>query len=99
MDSVFYQNKHPDWPIYVADKDTTVNVPLNLEIISGIMTADNIYTLGLDKSLRKWEKQSGELIETYSLHRGTPSAMDISKDESQLVTVDLLGKIHFWNLY
>ena len=63
------------------------------------MTADNIYTLGLDKSLRKWEKQSGELIETYSLHRGTPSAMDISKDESQLVTVDLLGKIHFWNLY
>ena len=97
-DRVFYKQKHPDWPIYVANKDTTVRVPLSLEIISGMMTTDNIYTCALDKSLRKWDKQSGELIETFALHQGTPSAMDISEDESQLVSVDLMGNIIFQDL-
>jgi len=97
-DSIVYSQKHPDWPIYVADKDTTVKVPLHLEIISGIITTYTIYTCGLDKSLRKWDKQSGELMNTYLLSKNTPSAMDIAKDGGQLVIVDLGGNIQFQEL-
>ncbi|MDG3581240.1 WD40 repeat domain-containing protein [Galbibacter pacificus] len=97
-DSLYYSKKHPDWPIYLADKDTTVNVPLNLEVITGLMTKGHLYTYGLDKSIRKWNKPSGAIVETYSKHRATPSAMDITQDRSQLVTVDLKGGIEFWDL-
>ncbi|MEJ4088308.1 hypothetical protein [Galbibacter orientalis] len=98
MDSLLFKQKHPNWPIYVADKDTTVNVPLSLEIISGLMTTNNIFTLGLDKSFRKWDKHSGELLKTYTLYQNTPTAMDLAEDESQLVIVDLGGAIKFQEL-
>ena len=97
-DSTYFKKKHPNWPIHLPGKDSIVNVPLNLEIISGLTTKKSIYTYGLDKSIRKWDKSSGNLTDTYSKHKGTPSGMDISEDESQLVTVDLLGKVQFLDL-
>lgn len=97
-DSVYFKKKHPNWPIHLPAKDSIVNVPLNLEIISGLIAKKSIYTYGLDKSVRKWDKLSGNLTKTYTDHKGTPSGMDIAEDESQLVTVDLLGEIEFWNL-
>lgn len=98
MDSVFYKKKHPNWPIHLPDKDSIVNVPLNLEVISGFATNKFVYTYGLDKSIRKWSKSSGNLTETYSKHKGTLSGMDMNNYENQLVTVDLLGKIRFWEM-
>lgn len=97
-DSTYFKKKHPNWPIHLPNKDSIVNVPLNLEIISGLTTKKSIYTYGLDKSVRKWDKSSKSLTKTYSKHKGTPSGMDITQDESQLVTVDLLGKIEFWDI-
>ncbi|WP_118195685.1 WD40 repeat domain-containing protein [Albibacterium indicum] len=97
-DSIIYTRSHPNWPIYVPQQDSIVNIPLSLEVLFGLTSNKSIYTLGLDKSIREWNKWSGRLIKTYSKHRGTPSGMDITADESQLVTVDLLGKICFWNL-
>ena len=97
-DSLRYTQQHPDWPVYVADKDTIINVPLSLEITSGIITVNTIYTCGLDKSLRRWDKQSGNLLTTYPPCENTPSAMDISQDQEQLVIVDLGGGITFQEL-
>lgn len=97
-DSIYYKKKHPDWPIHIPEKDTIVNIPISRDLITGLLTENNIYTIGLDRSLRKWDKQSGNLIETYLKHKGSISAMDITKDRSQLVTVDLEGEIEFWDL-
>ena len=98
LDSVLYKKNHPNWPIHLSDKDSIVNVPLSLEVISGFATNKFVYTYGLDKSIRKWSKLSGDLTETYSKHKGTLSGMDINNYENQLVTVDLLGKIRFWEM-
>lgn len=98
IDSVFYQKKHPDWPIHIPEKDSIVYVPLSLEIISGAMANKFAYTYGLDKSIRKWNKLTGELLETNSKHKGTISGIHINKRKNQLVTVDLLGGIQFWDL-
>lgn len=98
LDSVLYKKRHPNWPIHLPDKDSIVNVPLSLEVISGFATNKFVYTYGLDKSIRKWSKSSGNLTETYSKHKGTLSGMDINNYENQLVTVDLLGKIRFWEM-
>lgn len=98
LDSVLYKKKHPNWPIHLPDKDSIVNAPLSLEVISGFATNKFIYTYGLDKSIRKWSKSTGNLTETYSKHKGTLSGMDINDCENQLVTVDLLGEILFWEM-
>src|SRR5690606_4542114 len=97
-DHIYFKKKHPNWPIHLPGKDSIVNVPLHLEIISGLTTKKFIYTYGLDKSIREWDKLTGKLTKTYTEHKATLSGMDISQDESQLVSVDLLGKVHFLNL-
>lgn len=97
-DHIYFKKKHPNWPIHLPGKDSIVNVPLHLEIISGFTTKKFIYTYGLDKSIREWDKLTGKLTKTYTEHKATLSGMDISQDESQLVSVDLLGKVHFLNL-
>ena len=101
LDSVLYKEKHPNWPIHISGKegkDSIVNVPLSLEVLSGLASPKFIYTYGLDKSIRKWGKLSGDLVETYTGHKGTISGMDSNKDKTQLVTVDLLGNIKFLDL-
>ncbi len=97
-DDFRFQKRHPDWPMYIADRDTTIYIPLSLHLISGVLTEKHIYTCGLDKSIRKWDKLSGELIETFLQHPGTISAVALSEDESQLVSVDLMGEVKFWDL-
>jgi len=101
LDSILYKQKHPNWPIHISGKegkDSIVNVPLSLEVLSGLANSKFIYTYGLDKSIRKWKKSSGDLVETYTRHKGTISGMDSNKEKTQLVTVDLLGNLQFWNL-
>ncbi|MDR6300988.1 WD40 repeat domain-containing protein [Mesonia maritima] len=97
-DSLVYKNKHPNWPIYLKDKDSFVNVPLTLEIVSGKLGNNTIYTAGLDKTIRKWKKSTGSLEETLKKHRASISAISLNKNKSQLVSVDLSGTIYFWEL-
>ena len=77
LDSILYKQKHPNWPIHISGKegkDSIVNVPLNLEVLSGLANSKFIYTYGLDKSIRKWNKSSGDLAATSSI--STPPSED-----------------------
>ena len=101
VDSILYKVKHPDWPIHISGKereDSIVNVPLSLEVLSGLASPKFIYTYGLDKSIHKWNKSSGSLAATYTKHKGSISGMTINSNQNQLVTVDLLGNIQFLDL-
>ncbi|MCX2839075.1 WD40 repeat domain-containing protein [Salinimicrobium sp. MT39] len=97
-DKIQFTLQHPDWPIYVPERDTTIDIPLSLEIVSGQLSEKYIFTCGLDKSIRKWDKQSGELVKTYGPLRNTPSGIAITEDEMQFVVTDLGGNILFRNI-
>jgi len=97
-DSVLFERKHPDWPIYVSSRDTTIKVPVSLALTDAVSTKNHIYSSSIDKSIRKWNVENGELIEDLLGHKATISSLSLSKDETQLVSVDLKGGIKFWNL-
>ena len=97
-DSVQFRKKHLDWPVYIADADSMVHVPLSLELLDGKMTDQDIITVGLDKTIRFWDKNSGELNMTHTAHRASISAMAINKDQSQMVSVDLGGNAIFMDI-
>lgn len=97
-DTVIMENKHPDWPIYVESRDTVFRAPVNLPLTGGIISEEFVLTSGIDRSIRKWNIDDGVLADELLSHRATISAMDLSDDGSQLVSVDLKGKIIFWEL-
>jgi WD40 repeat protein len=97
-DSLLFNNKHPNWPIYVSSLDSVVRVPKSLYLTTGIIGENHIFTSGIDRSIRKWKKSNGEFSEDLLGHKATISAMDISESEKQLVSVDLRGGIRFWDL-
>lgn len=94
-DSVSFKRHHQDWPYYWKEKDTLIRIPFQLTLTAGILTEKYIYTAGVDRSIRKWNKQNGQLNEEIIKHRATISAIDLSFDQSQIVSVDLKGGILF----
>lgn len=97
-DSILFEKKHPNWPIYISSKDTTIKVPVSLPITDALLSKKYIYTSSIDKSIRKWNIENGELVEDLLGHRATISSLSLSNDETQLVSVDLKGGINFWEL-
>lgn len=97
-DSVSFRKSHPDWPYYLKDQDTLVRIPLQLALTVGQLTDAYIFTAGVDRSIRKWSITDGKLLEDIIAHKATISGLRTSPDHSQLVSVDLKGGIHFYEL-
>lgn len=97
-DSVLFERTHPNWPIYVSSQDTTVKVPVSFALTDVVSTEKYIFSASIDKSIRKWDVENGELIDDLLGHRATISSLSVSEDENQLVSVDLKGNIKFWDL-
>lgn len=57
-----------------------------------------IFTSSIDKSIRKWNIDNGELIDDLLGHKATISSLSLSNYETQLVSVDLKGGVKFWDL-
>jgi len=96
-DSLEFKNKHPYY-IYKYSNGDTVHDPYQLKLTAARFTMDKIYTSSLDQSIRVWNKIDGTLIDEWYLHNATISDIDISKNQKQLVSVDLKGEIRFWDL-
>lgn len=99
IDSTSPKKQHEDWPYYVKEQDTTLRIPLQLALTVGELTEEYIFTAGIDRSIRKWNKTNGQHLEDIIKHKATISAMDISPDASQLVSVDLKGGILFYEIH
>lgn len=97
-DTVAFRKNHEYWPYYWQEQDTIVKIPLQLSLTVGQLTDQFIFTAGVDRSIRKWSKVDGQQIAEITEHRATVSALDLSSDQSQLVSVDLKGGIHFHEL-
>lgn len=96
-DSVAFRKHHEDWPYYLKEQDTVVRIPIQLALTVGQLTDQYIFTAGIDRSIRKWSKDDGQLVQDIVEHKATISAIDFSPDQSQIVSVDLKGGIIFSN--
>lgn len=96
-DSVVFKRKHPYY-IYKYQNGDTVHDPYQLKLTDALFSRDNIFTSSLDQSIRVWNKIDGTLVDEWYLHNATISALDISQNQEQMVSVDLKGVIKFWDL-
>lgn len=62
------------------------------------MTNDKIITSSIDRSVRIWDKKSGELIKVILGHKGTVNKIKVSPQANQVVTIDLKGGIKFTDI-
>ncbi|MEW7279895.1 hypothetical protein ABW636_14980 [Aquimarina sp. 2201CG1-2-11] len=90
--------KHPDWPYYQSGKDTIYRIPIQMELTVGCFAKNTICTGGFDRSIRFWNKTTGDLEGELLTHRATISSIKVSKDQNQMVSVDLKGGIHFTDI-
>ncbi|SDF52523.1 WD40 repeat domain-containing protein [Cellulophaga baltica] len=97
-DSLSPKKQHQDWPYYIKEQNEIIRIPLQLGLTVGQLSEHYIFTAGIDRSIRKWHKLNGEHIEDILKHKATVSAMAISPNASQLVSVDLKGGIVFYEM-
>lgn len=62
------------------------------------MTNDKIVTSSIDRSVRIWDKKSGELIKVILGHKGSVNKIKISPQANQVVSIDLKGGIKFTSI-
>jgi len=95
--SIEFKRKHPNWPYVLASGDTAY-IPPQMKLTAARFANNKIYTAGIDRSIRVWDKQEGKLLDDWLGHKATINSIDISDDSKQLVSVDLKGGIKFWDI-
>lgn len=92
--------KHPDYKVYGIENGKRVESieKFSLGISSAKFCKNLIITAGVDRSLRIWDRKSGELLKTFWEHEGKISKIVCSSDQNQAVTIDLRGGIKFWHV-
>jgi hypothetical protein len=90
---------HPNWPLPNPENETEVfEIPYQMQLNAAKFARNKIYTAGIDRSVRVWDKESGQLLQTLSGHKGSISKLKVSPNQSQVVSVDLKGAIRFWEV-
>ncbi len=94
-----FKKEHPNWIFHIGEKDTdTVHIPFQFKLTTARYGADKVYSAGIDRSIRVWNKNDGSLIKDLIGHRATISSIQINDAKNQLVSVDLKGGLRFWEL-
>jgi WD40 repeat protein len=90
---------HPNWPLANPDNPAeTFDIPLQLQINAAKFVKGFIYTGSIDRSVRVWDKNSGQLITTLYGHKGSITKIKVNTSQTQVVSVDLKGVIKFWEV-
>lgn len=96
---VVFKIKHPNWPLPNPENTNEIfEIPLEMKLNEAKFAKEFIYTGGIDRSIRVWNKDSGKLIATLAGHKGSISKIKVTTDETQVVSIDLKGVIKFWNV-
>lgn len=90
---------HPNWPLPNPEKESEVfEIPYQMQLNAAKFARNKIYTAGIDRSIRVWDKESGQLLQTLQGHKGSISKLKVSPNQAQVVSVDLKGVIRFWEV-
>lgn len=94
-----FKMKHPNWITHDIENENKVyEDPYSMTLTMAKFANNEIYTASIDRSIRVWNKETGELLKTLTYHKATVNELKVSKDESQIVSVDLKGGIKFWDI-
>ena len=97
--STAFKISHPNWPFPHPDKKgEMIDIPYQMQLNAARFAKTFIYTAGIDRSVRVWDKNTGTLVVTLLGHKGSISKMKVSKNETQVVSVDLKGVVKFWDV-
>jgi WD40 repeat protein len=97
-DTVMYSKTHPSWIRVLSKGDTIRNSYAKLILTSARFAKDKILTAGADRSIRVWDSKTGKLLKDIIGHSASITAIDITKNNEQFVSVDAKGGIKFWEL-
>jgi WD40 repeat protein len=91
---------HPNWPLPNPENSSEVfEIPYHMQLNAAKFAKFFIYTASIDRSVRVWDKTTGKLMTTLNGHKGSISKLKVSKEETQVVSVDLKGVIKFWDVH
>ena len=94
-----FKVKHPNWITHDVENESKVyEDPYSMTLTTAKFANNKIYTASIDRTIRVWNKDTGELLKSLTDHKATVNKIRVSKEEKQLVSIDLKGGIHFWNL-
>lgn len=97
--AIAFSLQHPDWPMRSVEDSTKVYTnPFHMQLTAAIFAGSRIYTAGIDRTLRVWGRESGQLLQTLTGHKGSISKLRLSGDKKQVVSADLKGTIKFWKV-
>ena len=110
---VLFTLKHPSWlrsveSIGGEDAARTAGLTIQdgyfndtnyqMALTAAKFSKNKIFTSGIDRSIRVWDKKTGQLIQSLTGHNATISKIKVSPNENQLVSIDLKGGIKFWDI-
>lgn len=94
-----FKVKHPNWITHdIYDESKVYEDAYSMNLTTAKFAKNKIFTASIDRSIRVWDKKTGELLKSLTDHKATVNKLKVSKDESQLVSIDLKGGIQFLNL-
>ncbi|TGD58240.1 WD40 repeat domain-containing protein [Flavobacterium humi] len=97
--TVAFKVKHPNWITHdVEDYSKVYEDNYSMNLTTAKFARNKMYTASIDRSIRVWDKATGELLKTLSDHKATVHKLRIAKGEKQMVSIDLKGGIFFWDL-
>lgn len=90
---------HPNWPLANPENNTEFfEIPYQMQLNAAKFAKNFIYTASIDRSIRVWDKNTGNLITTLKGHKGSISKLKVTNNETQIVSIDLKGVIKFWDV-
>ncbi len=98
-DKAEFKVRHPNWPLQSTENEAEVfEIPYQMQLTVAKFAGNKIYTAGIDRSIRVWNRETGSYIKTLTGHTGTINKILISVDERQMVSADLKGGVKFWSV-
>lgn len=100
LNKVDFTLMHPSW-IRTDPNDSNKSFEdtnFQMQLTSAKFAKNKIFTASIDRSLRVWDKHTGELLNSLTTHKATINKIKVSSDESQVVSIDLKGGINFWDV-
>ena len=92
-----YETIKKQYPQDFTDDGYLIMEGYNMQLTMVRFIKDKICTASIDRSIRVWDKSTGDLIETLKGHKATVNRIKVNKSENQLVSIDLKGGIKFWD--
>jgi len=91
-----YELKHPNWPLPDLEREGVVHqIPYSMQINTAKILGKYIFTGGIDRTVRVWDKETGKLLKTIDAHKGSVVKILKSPNGLQVVSIDIKGGIHF----